>query len=61
MANFLEYNPQQAYLLPPTVRDVLGEDHLCFFLHRAVVAAVSLLTPPDGGGFDEHANASVGT
>jgi transposase len=35
MANFLEYNPEQAYLLPPTVRDVLGEDHLCFFLHRA--------------------------
>jgi len=34
---------------------------LVLFLHRAVVAAVSLLTPPDGGGFDEHANASVGT
>src|SRR6266478_6323917 len=24
MANFLEYNPEQAYLLPPTVREVLG-------------------------------------
>jgi transposase len=36
MANFLEYNPEQAYLLPPSVRDVLGEDHLCFFVHRAV-------------------------
>lgn len=36
MANFLEYNPEQAYLLPPTVRDVLGEGHLCFFVHRAV-------------------------
>jgi transposase len=23
-------------LLPPNVRDVLGEDHLCFFVHRAV-------------------------
>src|SRR6266478_7021485 len=31
MANFLEYNPEQAYLLPPTVREVLGEGHLCFF------------------------------
>jgi transposase len=36
MANFLEYNPEQTYLPPPTVRDVLGEGHLCFFLHRAV-------------------------
>ena len=36
MPNFLEYNPEQAYLLPPSVRDVLREEHLCFFLHRAV-------------------------
>jgi transposase len=36
MANFLEYNPEQGYLLPPTVREVLGEDHLCFFVHSAV-------------------------
>jgi transposase len=36
MGNFLEYNPEQAYLLPPTVRDVLGEEHLCFFVHRGV-------------------------
>ena len=36
MANFLEYNPEQAYLLPPTVREVLGEGHLCFFVHDAV-------------------------
>jgi hypothetical protein len=36
MPNFFEYNPEQAYLLPPSVRDVLGEDHLCFFVHRAV-------------------------
>ncbi|MGD1158277.1 MAG: transposase, partial [Terriglobia bacterium] len=27
---------EQAYLLPPSVRDVLGEDHLCFFIHRIV-------------------------
>jgi transposase len=36
MANFLEYNLEQAYLLPPTVREVLGEGHLCFFVHGAV-------------------------
>lgn len=36
MANFLEYSPEQGYLLPPSVRDVLGAEHLCFFVHRAV-------------------------
>lgn len=33
---FLPYSPDQGYLLPPSVRDVLGEEHLCFFLHRVV-------------------------
>jgi len=33
---YLAYNPEQAYLLPPSVREVLGENHLCFFVHRAV-------------------------
>lgn len=33
---FLPYNPDQAYLLPPSVKDVLGENHLCFFLHHVV-------------------------
>jgi len=33
---FQSYNPDQAYLLPPSVRDVLGGDHLCFFVHRVV-------------------------
>src|SRR3989304_2717410 len=33
---FLPYSPDQAYLLPPSVRDILGEEHLCFFLHRVV-------------------------
>ena len=33
---FLPYNPEQAYLLPPSVKDVLGENHLCFFMHRVV-------------------------
>jgi transposase len=33
---FLPYEPDQAWLLPPSVRDVLGEDHLCFFIHAVV-------------------------
>ena len=33
---FLPYEPDQAWLLPPSVKDVLGEDHLCFFLHQVV-------------------------
>jgi len=36
MAKFMEYNPEQAYLLPPRVSEVLGGNHLCFFVHRAV-------------------------
>lgn len=35
-SKFLEYSPDQAYLLPPSVKDILGKDHLCFFMHRAV-------------------------
>lgn len=33
---FLPYNPDQAYLLPPSLRDVLGERHLSIFLHQVV-------------------------
>jgi transposase len=33
---FLPYSLDQAYLLPPSVKDILGEEHLCFFLHRVV-------------------------
>src|SRR5271165_2425002 len=36
MGRFLPYQPDQAYLVPPSVKDELGEDHLCFFIHRAV-------------------------
>jgi len=36
MPIFYEYNPEQGYLLPPSVREVLGEGHLCFFVHRIV-------------------------
>jgi transposase len=41
MTKFFDYNPEQAYLLPPSVRDVLGPEHLCFFLRR-VVAKLNL-------------------
>jgi len=33
---FLPYDPEQAYLLPPSVKDVLGKEHLCFFVHQVV-------------------------
>ncbi len=36
MSRFRPYNPEQAYLLPPSVRDELGESHLCFFLRKLV-------------------------
>jgi transposase len=36
MAKFLDYNPEQAYLLPPSVKDVLRPDHLCFLIRRIV-------------------------
>jgi transposase len=41
MSKFLDYNPDQAYLLPPSVRDVLGSGHLCFFVRR-VMAKLNL-------------------
>jgi len=34
MSRFLPYRPDQAYLLPPSVKDVLGEDHLCFAVDK---------------------------
>jgi len=43
MGKFLDYNPDQAYLLPPNVRDVLGDGHLCFFLRR-LMAKLNLAT-----------------
>ena len=36
MSRFLGYSPDQAYLLPPSVKEELGEDHLSMFLHRVV-------------------------
>jgi transposase len=34
MSRFKVYSPDQAYLLPPSVRDELGADHLCFFVRE---------------------------
>jgi transposase len=36
MSRFFAYDPNQAYLLPPNVKDVLGSEHLCFRLHPMV-------------------------
>ena len=36
MTRFRPYSPDQAYLLPPNTRDVLGKDHLVFFVHGMV-------------------------
>jgi transposase len=36
MSRFFAYDPNPSYLLPPNVADVLGGEHLCFFVHRAV-------------------------
>jgi transposase len=36
MSRFFAYDPDQAYLLPPNVKDVLGKEHLCFRLHAMV-------------------------
>jgi len=33
---FLTYNPEQAVLLPTSGHEVLGEEHVSFFLHRTV-------------------------
>jgi transposase len=36
MSRFKLYSPEQAYLLPPSVRDELGGNHLCFFVRGVV-------------------------
>lgn len=47
MGRFLPYAPEQAYLLPPSVQDELGKNHLCFFIHEAVEHL-------DLGGFEQE-------
>ena len=36
MSRFKPYSPDQAYLLPPSVKDELGEGHLCFLVQKMV-------------------------
>jgi transposase len=36
MSRFLSYSPEQAYLIPPDVKQVLGAKHLSFFVHEVV-------------------------
>jgi transposase len=36
MGKFRAYNPQQVWLLPPSIEDVLGPSHLSFFVHEMV-------------------------
>jgi transposase len=36
MSRYKVYSPEQAYLLPPSVRDELGSDHLCFFVRGVI-------------------------
>jgi transposase len=36
MSRYLPYSPDQGSLLPLDVSEVLGSDHLCFFVHRVV-------------------------
>jgi hypothetical protein len=41
MAKCLDHHSEQAYLLPPSVGEVLGSGHLCFFVRR-VMAKLNL-------------------
>ena len=36
MSRYIVYNPEQVWLLPPSVRGELGEDHLAVFVHEVV-------------------------
>jgi transposase len=36
MSRYRVYSTEQVELLPPSVHEVLGGDHLCFFVHRVV-------------------------
>ncbi|HWA29376.1 MAG TPA: IS1182 family transposase [Lacunisphaera sp.] len=36
VSRYVAYNPEQDWLLPPSILDELGEDHLAAFVHRLV-------------------------
>jgi transposase len=54
MSRYRPYSPDQAYLLPPSVRDELGEEHLCFFVRRVVERL-------DLSGFEQAYSAEGGS
>jgi transposase len=53
MSRFKVYSPDQAYLLPPSVLDELGKEHLCFFV-RGLVEGL------DMSGFEQSYSAEGG-
>ena len=53
MSRYLPYRPDQGYLVPPRVDEVLEADHLCFFVHRVVERL-------DLRGFEEPYSAAGG-
>jgi transposase len=36
VSRYVAYNPEQVWLLPPSVREELGENHLAVFIHAMV-------------------------
>jgi hypothetical protein len=56
MSRFKSYSPDQAYLLPPSVRDELGGNHLCFFV-RGVVERLDMTMFEQSYGVYERAVA----
>ena len=36
MPSYKPYHPEQAELLPSHVKDVLGDNHVCFLVHEVV-------------------------
>jgi len=53
MSRYLPYCPDQGYLVPPRVDEVLEADHLCFFVYRVVERL-------DLGRFEEAYSAAGG-
>ncbi len=58
MPSYKPYHPEQAELLPCHVKDVLGENHLCFLVHEVVeeleISAFEALYGEAGGESPYH-------
>ena len=58
MPSYKPYYPEQAELLPPHGKDVLGENHLCFLVHEVVeeldISAFEALYGEAGGESPYH-------